>query len=98
MARSGQALVEYILVIALVGIALALSILLFQRVLGDRFVDVSTTLETVLPREDTGGAPGQGGTPPGQGGTPPGQGGTPPGQGGTPPGQGGTPPGRGPGR
>jgi hypothetical protein len=92
MARSGQALVEYILVIALVGIALALSILLFQRVLGDRLEDVSATVETVLPREDTGGAPGQGGNPP------PGQGGTPPGQGGTPPGQGGTPPGRGPGR
>jgi hypothetical protein len=95
MARSGQALVEYVLVIALAAIALGFSILLFQRVLGERIEDVSSTVETVVPR-DPSAPPGQGGNrPPGHGGTPPGQGGTPPGQGGTPPGQGGTPPGQG---
>jgi hypothetical protein len=99
MARSGQALVEYVLVIALVAIALGFSILLFQRVLGERIEDVSSTVETVIPLGDPSAPPGRGGNrPPGHGGTPPGEGRTPPGQGGTPPGQGGGGAGNGPGQ
>jgi Flp pilus assembly pilin Flp len=87
MARSGQALVEYILLIALVAVALLASLLLFRGVLAERLLEVSETVESHMPGAQPG-DPGGGTGPPGNGGNlPPGQGGTPPGKGGTPPGK-----------
>jgi Flp pilus assembly pilin Flp len=49
MARSGQALVEYVLLIALVAVALIASLLLFRGVLAERLVEVSETVESHMP-------------------------------------------------
>jgi Flp pilus assembly pilin Flp len=94
MARPGQALVEYILMVAVVAIMLLVSLVFFRDAIASRLDGVREAVES--PETGEGGQPpGQGGQPPGQGGQPPGQGGQPPGQGGQPPGQGGQPPGQG---
>lgn len=92
MARPGQALVEYILVVALVGIVLLVSLAFFGDGIASRLTGVPGAVEAAAQGAPP---PGQGVQPPGQGGQPPGQGGQPPGQGGQPPGQGGQPPGPG---
>jgi Flp pilus assembly pilin Flp len=86
MARSGQALAEYVLLVALIAVVLLTALLLLGGSVAEPFADVACAMH-----ECEGSAPGGGQpeAPPGQGGTPPGQGGTPPGKGGTPPGQGG---------
>jgi Flp pilus assembly pilin Flp len=82
MARAGQALVEYILLIALVAIVMVASLFLFRGGLNDRLEDVTEAVD--LPRP---GQPQPGDNPPG-GPIPPGLDGPPPGQGGTNPGKG----------
>lgn len=64
-ARAGQALVEYILVIALVAVALVSSLVMLRRGIADDFA--------AIPELGDCATPGEGGLPPGHGGTPPGQ-------------------------
>jgi hypothetical protein len=67
MARAGQALVEYILVIAMVAVILLTSLLAFRHSLEGRVDDLDVGRAADCP------PPGHGGTAPGHGGEPPGQ-------------------------
>lgn len=64
MARPGQALVEYVLMVVLVAIVLAASLYLFRETLMPPLERIPEEVECVTP--------GTGGVPPGQGGQPPG--------------------------
>lgn len=67
MARPGQALVEYILVIAIVAVMLITSLVFFQKTLGASIEDIDVSKSVNCPSPGHGGAiPGQGGTAPGQ--------------------------------
>jgi Flp pilus assembly pilin Flp len=70
MARSGQALVEYILIIALVAVVLLVSLVAFRSALAPTIGSIEETVEETA---NDCPPPGQGGLPPGQGGVAPGQ-------------------------
>lgn len=72
---------EYVLIVALVAVALIGVLLLFRgSIVNDLFHPAQNRIESVTPGEGRGSS-GPGGTPPGQGGENPGHGGTPPGRG-----------------
>ncbi|HSJ06561.1 MAG TPA: hypothetical protein VK936_07660, partial [Longimicrobiales bacterium] len=74
VARPGQALVEYVLVIALVAVTLVAAITLLARAGRDAIDDASQEVACSKPYDARAAPPGQGGTPPGQGGDNPGRG------------------------
>jgi Flp pilus assembly pilin Flp len=81
VARPGQALVEYVLVIAFVAVTLVAAVMLLARTGRDALDDASQEVACNEPYGGRAAPPGHGGTPPGHGGTPPGQGGENPGRG-----------------
>jgi Flp pilus assembly pilin Flp len=93
--QSGQDLVEYTMIVALVSLGSTAGIRTFASGISSAYANVGTRLDAYV----TGGAasaPGQSGSPPGQTGNTPGQSGNTPGQSGSaPPGQSGGAPGRG---
>jgi Flp pilus assembly pilin Flp len=74
VARPGQALVEYVLVIALVAVTLVAAVILLARAGRDVLDDTSQEVACNEPYDGRAAPPGHGGTPPGQGGENPGRG------------------------
>lgn len=74
MARPGQALAEYVLIIALVAVALVAALTLLTRAGREALDDAAQEVACNEPQAGRAAPPGHGGTPPGQGGENPGRG------------------------